>query len=131
MVKIEILAYQPSHFQSLKISFQISEICPEEMEDKLQPQEVSSSKPDEYSQTPSGDDQWTPTTPASVLTITLKQPEKPDTLEFTPQGDEQKPLDEDVTFTIQVKKTPDSPPEPYSPQENGLPEVSQEIKPVK
>ena len=98
------------------------------MEDKLQPQEVSSSKPEEYSKTTSGDDQWTPTTPESVLTITLTQPEKPDTLEFTPQGEEQKPLDEDVTFTIQVKKTPASEPEPYSPQENNSPEVSQEIK---
>ena len=98
------------------------------MEDKVTPKEVTSSKPEEYSKTPSGDDQWTPTSAASVLTVTLDQPEKPDLLQFTPQGDEQTPLDQGVTFTIQVKKTPDSPTEPYSPQENDLPEVGQDIR---
>ena len=93
------------------------------MEDKLPAQEVTSAKPDEYS---SVDNQWTPTAPDSVLTVTLEQPQKPDFLQVTPASDELKPLDEDVTFTIQVKKTPNSEPEPYSPQEgNGLPQVSQ------
>ena len=94
--------------------------------DKLPTEDVTSSKPKEYSQTPSGDDLWTPAvTPESVLTITLEQPENPDTLEFTPQDKEDKPLDEDVSFTIQVKETPSSEPEPYSPQGNGLQEVVQ------
>ena len=92
------------------------------MEDKLTPQEVSSSNTEEYS-----DDQWQPTD-NSVLTITFGQGEKPDLLQFTPQGQEQQPLDEKVTFSILVKKTPTSDPEPYSPQANGLPEVSRDIQ---
>ena len=98
------------------------------MEDNLSTKEVTSSKPEEYSETPTGDDQWTPTPSLSALTITLRQPEKPDTLQFKPQGVEKKPLDEDVTFTLQVKKTPQSPAESYSPQEDGSPQVSQDIQ---
>ena len=98
------------------------------MDDKLPTKEASSIKPDEYLETPNGDDQWSPNSPQSVLTLTLEQPQTPDFLEFTPQGDEEKPLDEDVTFTIQVQTTPGSPTKPYSPQGDGSPEVSQDIK---